>query len=54
MSNFDVLPYMFITIRLLSKMIDRYFEKTEVYKIALKLLRAEIINDLEYFKYGCE
>jgi hypothetical protein len=50
MSGFDVLPYIFITIRLLSKMIDRYVGKTERYRIAEKLLQAEISNYLEYFK----
>lgn len=34
MSGFDVLQFMFITIRLLFKLVDRFFIKTERYRIA--------------------
>jgi hypothetical protein len=50
MSNFYVLPYMFITIRLLFKLLDRFLFKSERYRIAKALLDCKIFSELEYFK----
>lgn len=49
MSDFDVLPYVFITIRLLSKLLDRFLIKTERIRVAKALLECRISNELEYF-----
>lgn len=49
MSDYDVLHYVFTTIRLLSKMIARYSNKTERSRIAVKLLRSEINDPMDYF-----
>jgi hypothetical protein len=50
MSGFDVLPYMFITIRLLFKLLDRFLVKTERYRVAKDLLDLKIKDEVEYFK----
>jgi hypothetical protein len=50
LSKFDVLPFMFITIRLLFKLLDRFILKTERTRIAKELLEDRIYNELEYFK----
>jgi hypothetical protein len=50
MSKFDVLPFMFITIRLLFKLFDRFILKTEKMRIAKELLDGRIYDELEYFK----
>lgn len=50
MSEFDVLPYMFITIRLLFKLLDRFLLKTERSRIAKALLEGIIHDKLEYFE----
>ena len=50
MSEFDVLPYMFITIRLLFKLLDRFLFKTERSQMAKALFEGRIINEIEYFR----
>jgi hypothetical protein len=50
MSKFDVLPLMFLTIRLLFKLLDRFLLKTEKMRIAKELLEDRILDEIEYFK----
>ncbi len=50
MSNFDVLPYMFITIKLLAKLLDRFIPKTERYRIATVILEGKIADEIQYFR----
>jgi hypothetical protein len=50
MSKFDVLPPMFLTIRLLFKLLDRFLLKTEKMRIAKELLEGRILDEIEYFK----
>ncbi|HZA08407.1 MAG TPA: hypothetical protein VE619_11945 [Nitrososphaeraceae archaeon] len=50
MSEFDVLPYMFMTIRLLFKLLDRYLFKTERSRIAKALLEFKILDEIQYFE----
>jgi hypothetical protein len=47
MSKFDVVPFMFITIRLLFKLLDRFILKTERMRVAKALLESRISDELE-------
>jgi hypothetical protein len=48
MSKFDVIPYIFDTIRLLRKLLERSISKTERYRIAEALLESRIENELQF------
>jgi hypothetical protein len=50
LSKFDVLPFIFITIRLLLKLLDRFLLKTERMRVAKALLECRILEEHEYFK----
>jgi hypothetical protein len=47
--HFDVLPYVFITIRLLSKLIARSVEKLERYRVAQAIMDNRVSNEAEFF-----
>jgi hypothetical protein len=49
MSNFDVLPYMLDTIRLLAKLLGESVGKTERYRIAQALIDNKIQNESEFY-----
>jgi hypothetical protein len=49
MSRVDVLPYIMLTIRLLVKMADRFWSKTDRVIIAQQIMDGKIKDALEFF-----
>ena len=50
MSRKDVLPYIMMTVRLLLKLMDRFFSKTDRGIIAQQIMEGKIKNGTEFFR----